>query len=133
MHILCVCINFLLLLVLFNANRQHQVAVKHHRRYLLRRCLVAWQIYVAQCQHQKELHEGEGKKREKMQAFLQAAAAGKLWQDEDKMPDNKANSAREKVVGIYCINCGFTWCEFTVLIAGVNLLYCCFTWCEFMY
>lgn len=46
---------------------------------MLRKCFQCWQFWLQAKQDRRELEEAQSQTRHKMIAFLEAAAAGKLW------------------------------------------------------
>ncbi|XP_070547836.1 coiled-coil domain-containing protein 191-like isoform X3 [Ptychodera flava] len=61
------------------SHRKKQLAEDFHRKTLLKRYFVSWQLWVAQEQQSRELTERRQETKNKMAAFLEAAASGKLW------------------------------------------------------
>jgi hypothetical protein len=85
--------------------RKKQMAEDHYRLSLLRRCFMAWQLFLTLNEAEQELHKGQSQTKSKMAAFLEKAATGKLWSDRPKSESAKiservVDSAREKVVRI---------------------------------
>ncbi|XP_048588264.1 coiled-coil domain-containing protein 191 isoform X2 [Nematostella vectensis] len=60
-------------------HRKEQIALNFHRKHLLQRCIVAWQLFVRESQHNRKLQEEHQRKTNKMAALLEAAASGRLW------------------------------------------------------
>ncbi|KAK3711749.1 hypothetical protein QZH41_020139, partial [Actinostola sp. cb2023] len=65
-------------------HRKDQLASKFHRKHRLRRGLHRWQLYVHQCQQERELDKQHEQNTNKMAALLQAAASGRLWSQNGK-------------------------------------------------
>lgn len=55
------------------------MAINHHRLKMLRKCLIAWQVWITEMQRVKETKAEHNNKALKMASFLEAAATGKLW------------------------------------------------------
>ncbi len=90
------------------------MAIEHYRHTLLRRCFIAWQIYLTKEQNERLLNEVQCKTKNKMAAFLDAAASGKLWSEKGEespnLPAEGTDSARQKVVCVllkFCEMCCF--------------------------
>lgn len=78
------CLLNTVLLFGFCIDRKEQSAAQLYRKNVLRRCLQHWQIFVRQCQQERELTKQHEEKARKMAALLEAAATGKLWKPNDK-------------------------------------------------
>ncbi|XP_064650515.1 coiled-coil domain-containing protein 191-like [Lineus longissimus] len=94
-------------------HRKRQMADAHHRLTLLRRCFMAWQLFLTLNEAEQELHKGQNATKNKMAAFLEKAATGKLWSDrpspKSESPKSNArvdrvDSARKKVDEIFAAN-----------------------------
>ena len=86
--------------------RKMTAAQAHHRKQLLGKCMVAWQLFVTQQQNKRALESMQQQTKSKMAAFLDAAASGKLWSDGQELRKSRSledvkdcpDSTREKVV-----------------------------------
>ncbi|KAJ8034859.1 hypothetical protein HOLleu_21873 [Holothuria leucospilota] len=61
------------------SHRRNQAAHSHYRFHLLRKCFLAWRIWLASQEEATKIEEAKVKTRNKMDAFLEAAASGRLW------------------------------------------------------
>eukprot|EP00794_Sanderia_malayensis_P011203 gene11203-12378_t len=69
--------------------RKEQMAVNHCRLKLLRRCFIGWQLWIAEQHRMKAVEEEHQRKAFKMASFLEAAATGKLWDNETEQRTEK--------------------------------------------
>ncbi|XP_064599570.1 coiled-coil domain-containing protein 191-like [Liolophura sinensis] len=74
--------------------RKSQKADEHHKKTVLSKCFESWQFWVQEKQDQRQLEEAQSQTRHKMMAFLEAAAAGRLWNN-----DEAEEAKREKENG----------------------------------
>ncbi len=60
------------------------MAANHFRLKFLRKCFIGWQLWVTEQQRARATELEHQNKAFKMASFLEAAATGKLWQNEAK-------------------------------------------------
>lgn len=90
----------------FCVNRNQQIAERHSRLTLLRKYFIAWQVWVQSEQDRRELEQAQNNTRNKMMSLLEAAATGKLWNQEDavstkptpRKPQTDRQSTADKIV-----------------------------------
>ena len=74
---------------MFGKCRNELRAGEHYRRHLLARAVAAWRLYVIMMQREHETEQARLATQNKMAAFLDAAASGRLWTDRSsKMPSD---------------------------------------------
>ncbi|KAJ8034848.1 hypothetical protein HOLleu_21857 [Holothuria leucospilota] len=75
------------------SHRKNQAAYSHYRLHLLRKCFLAWRIWLASQEEATKIEEAKVKTRNKMDAFLEAAASGRLWTE--RSDDSDGTSRRD--------------------------------------
>ncbi|KAL4235902.1 hypothetical protein ACF0H5_004292 [Mactra antiquata] len=67
-----------------HTQRNKQIAEKHSRQTLLRKYFIAWHIWVQGEQERRQLEQAQNNTRNKMISLLEAAASGKLCNQEEQ-------------------------------------------------
>ena len=95
----CMLSNFdMVILIMCSECRNELRAVEHYRRHLLAHAVAAWRLYVVVTQRERETEQVRLATQNKMAAFLDAAASGRLWTDRttEAVSDN-AQVAKDEV------------------------------------
>ncbi|CAF0795052.1 unnamed protein product [Rotaria sordida] len=70
-----------------------QQASLHYERTLLRKSMIVWQIYIRNERISKNLKYEQETTKKKIDAFLEAASTGKLWENEQQTPTTTTTNA----------------------------------------
>jgi len=81
--------------------RNESRASEHYRLQLLFKAVTAWRAYVIAEQRDRELELARVETRNKMAAFIEAAASGKLWTDRDNLQSEDRSNRNEESNGSY--------------------------------
>ncbi|KAK3703294.1 hypothetical protein RRG08_017338 [Elysia crispata] len=82
---------------IIEAERHRLMAERHFSCSILRRCMLAWQQFVAESVQRKELEAEQARTKNKMAALLSAVAEGKLSSKSETGSEGVDNSTRSKV------------------------------------
>ena len=84
-------------------SRNNVQAESHYRLGLLRKYFVSWELWIKKEQERRDMEKAQEKTKGKMQALLEAASSGKLWQGEETPSEVGKGSKRNTKDDIVCI------------------------------
>ncbi|KAL5020473.1 hypothetical protein ScPMuIL_003365 [Solemya velum] len=82
---------------IIDSQRKGKMAVEHHHQSLLFRCFQSWSLFIQQEQERRSLEHAQHNTRNKMMAFLDAAATGKLWNSRQDSGRNAGKTTATKI------------------------------------